>query len=102
MILESDEQVQKAKAALDSFPPKEVEIIVSHKVCKIILHHVAEYTEKLVHSGMLKHQEAEEMLSEIQNALTSVEACISGCVEQDPVHDDIAKVDLHTSTMANV
>ena len=77
VVAESEAQVKKAEKALSSFPPKDVGVIMSHKVCKIILHNVVEYIENLADSGLLKHQEAEGMLKDIQEQVTGIETCVT-------------------------
>jgi len=77
VLAESQAQVKKAEKALSNFPPKEVGIIVSHKVSKIILYNVVDYIENLVESGLLRRQEAEKMLAEIQDNMTGVETCVA-------------------------
>jgi len=54
-----------------------VSIIISHKVSKIILHNVVEYIEDIVEAGLLRHQEAEKMLKEIQDQITVIETCVA-------------------------
>ena len=75
VVSESEDQVKKAEKALSKFPHKHVEVIVSHKICKIVLYNVVEYIENLVESGLLKRPEAEDMLSEIQKSLRDIDTC---------------------------
>lgn len=77
VVAESQAQVEKAEKALSKFPTKEVSIIISHKVSKIILHNVVEYIEDIVEAGLLRHQEAEKMLKEIQDQITVIETCVA-------------------------
>ena len=77
VVAESQAQVKKAEKALSKFPSKEVGIIISHKVSKIILYNVVEYIEDIVESGLMRRQEAEEMLAEIQDHATGIETCVA-------------------------
>lgn len=78
VIAESEGQVKRAEEELTKYPSREVQVIVSHKVCKIILNNLVEYEERLVESGLVKNQESEEYLGEVQESLTAIDSCAAG------------------------
>jgi NhaP-type Na+/H+ or K+/H+ antiporter len=75
VIEESNSERRQAEALLDTYPAKEVEKVVSHKFCNILLNKGARYIENLNRTGLLKDTEAEEVLEEIQEALQHVNSC---------------------------
>jgi NhaP-type Na+/H+ or K+/H+ antiporter len=75
VIEESMSERRLAQECLDKYPAKDVEIVVSHKFCSILLNKGARYIENLNRTGLLKNREAEEVLEKIQNALQHVTSC---------------------------
>jgi NhaP-type Na+/H+ or K+/H+ antiporter len=77
VLEESNSERRQAEALLEKYPAKEVEKVVSHKFCNILLNKGARYIENLNRTGLLKDREAEEVLEEIQHALQKVNSCIA-------------------------
>jgi len=75
VLSESERQFQEAEQALNSCDPKDVEMVVSHKFCMILLNSGVHYITKLVKRGLLKEEEAEHMVKEIENDLDKVLSC---------------------------
>lgn len=79
VIDESKVQVKQAEAVLAKYDPKEVEVVVSHKFCVILLNGGVRYVTKLVRHGLLKDDEAEHFVEEIEHHIEHV----LNCNEQD-------------------
>jgi hypothetical protein len=75
VMKESKIQCEKAVALIRTFPERDVEMIVSHKFCTILLTGNAQHVEGLAEARVLKGVEAEEFLEEIQEQLNSIEHC---------------------------
>ena len=72
---ESNAQIQKAEESFKRCDSQTATTIVAHLVCRILLHKGAEWIGELNEQGMLKDQEAEHFLEEIQHDIDGVEAC---------------------------
>jgi NhaP-type Na+/H+ or K+/H+ antiporter len=72
---ESMEQVAAAEAHLLTHKNADIEVVISHKFCSILLLNAARYVERVAASGLLKPIEAEEALEEVQEALHEVDSC---------------------------
>jgi NhaP-type Na+/H+ or K+/H+ antiporter len=75
VIEESQSEFKKAEAFLEKYDVKQVEVAVSHKLCMILLNSGVHYIESLVNHGLLKDQEAEHLVEEIEESLDSVLSC---------------------------
>lgn len=75
VIEESMSERRLAEACLEKYPAKDVEMVVSHKFCNILLNKGARYIENLNRTGLLKDREAEEVLEKIQHALHQLTSC---------------------------
>ena len=75
VVNESKEQWSKAEAVLHAYKASDVAIVTSHKFCAIILNSGAHYITKLVKSGLLKDDEAEHWVAEIEEHLDHVLSC---------------------------
>jgi NhaP-type Na+/H+ or K+/H+ antiporter len=75
IIEESQSQFKKAEAILEKYDVKLVEVAVSHKLCMILLNSAFHYIEALVNHGLLKDQEAEHLVEEIEESLDTVLSC---------------------------
>jgi hypothetical protein len=60
---------------LESYPPRSVETIVSHRFCTILLNVVVQHVEHLAKTGLLSSKEAEDFLGEIEMLILGIEAC---------------------------
>lgn len=72
---ESQIQYRAAQAVLEKYPPDVVSGIVSHKFCLIILNSSVSYLSRLVEHGLLKEQEAEHLVKEIEDDINKVLSC---------------------------
>lgn len=75
VLTESKLQCKQATALIQSYPQDQVEKIVSHKFCTILLTGAAQRVEDFTNAGMLKNTEAEEFLVEIQDQLFHIDTC---------------------------
>lgn len=75
VVLESMIQVDKAEEELRKQDKSDVELAVSHKFCSILLHSAVIYIEKFVAQGLLKDDEAEEWVREIEKEVDHVNEC---------------------------
>jgi hypothetical protein len=75
VLQESTSEVEKAMAKLESFDIRDVEVILSHKVIRVLLTNTVSYVEELAESGLLKEQEATHYLEEIQESWNKIETC---------------------------
>jgi hypothetical protein len=75
VIKESMAECREAEALLATYPAKDVELVVSHKFCNILLNKGARYIEHLNKTGLLKDPETEEIMEEIQEALADLVSC---------------------------
>ena len=73
--LHAQAQVEAAEKAIALIDPARVTTIVAHLVCQILLNKGAEWVGELNESGILKDQETEHFLEEIQNDLDSIAHC---------------------------
>lgn len=90
VINESKEQFGLAQQVLRSYKIQDVEIVTSHKFCAILLNSGVHYISKLVKQGMLKDDEAEHWVKEIEEQLDHVLAC---CAEDHPGEIAIDRLD---------
>lgn len=92
VINESKEQWQLAEAVLHTYKREDVESITSHKFCAILLNAGQHYITKLVKRGMLKDDEAEHWVKEIEGHLEHTYACTEeahpGEVQVDFIADE--------------
>jgi NhaP-type Na+/H+ or K+/H+ antiporter len=72
VIEESMSERREAQACLDKYEAKDVEMVVSHKCCNILLNKGARNIVHLNKTGLLKDREAEEVMDRIQRALHPV------------------------------
>ena len=72
---ESKDQWTKADAVLHSYKKEDVQLVISHKFCTILLNAGAHYCTKLVKAGLLKDDEAEHWVKEIEEHLDHVLGC---------------------------
>jgi NhaP-type Na+/H+ or K+/H+ antiporter len=72
---ESMQEVGKAEKLLLQHRKEDLETVISHKFCAILLLTTAKKVEQAVESGVLKSTEAEEMLEELQVRLRQVNSC---------------------------
>ncbi|KAL7566093.1 hypothetical protein ACA910_003869 [Epithemia clementina (nom. ined.)] len=75
IIGESEAEVKLAEAHLQQFDEVEVELVISHKVCKILLNNSVRYCESLVEKGLLKEREASDFFEKVQQLLLKVDSC---------------------------
>jgi hypothetical protein len=75
VLQESSSEVDKAIAKLESFDIRDVELILSHKIIRVLLNNTVSYVEELAESGLLKEQEATRYLEEIQETWNKMEIC---------------------------
>lgn len=75
VISESQTQYDKAEAELKKSDPKDVEIVSSHKFCAILLNSAVYYVSKLVRAGLLKDDEAEHTVEQLEHNLAKVKSC---------------------------
>lgn len=75
VVEESESQVREAEKILSSFPQEDVQSIVSHKFCTILLNKSAHRIEEAAESGLLRGAEAEDLISEIEHALREIDSC---------------------------
>lgn len=75
VLEESEEEVAKAKAFLDSIDEADVASVVSHLACLILLNQHAGYVEYLASAGMLKPKEANHFLEEIDHEMDKLRHC---------------------------
>jgi len=80
---ESFAQVTRAEAVVATLNKSDVDKIVSHLLCSILLNSAANYIGDLIRSGLLREQEAEEYLDEIEKQLEGLEGCAetNGCMD---------------------
>jgi hypothetical protein len=95
VIKESQVQYDKAEAELKTSDPKDVEIVSSHKFCAILLNSGVYYVSKLVRSGLLKDDEAEHIVENLEHNLEKVRSCDQadhpGELDLDEESGDVAK-----------
>jgi hypothetical protein len=77
VLQESHVQLGLALKSLEAFPSKEVECIVSHLLCTILLNKSALFIEMFAREGFLKEKEASVFLDEIEEALRGTARCSS-------------------------
>mmetsp|Transcript_29516 Transcript_29516/g.81122 ORF Transcript_29516/g.81122 Transcript_29516/m.81122 type:complete len:874 (+) Transcript_29516:259-2880(+) len=75
VVAESESEVEEAMKFVQNYPLNEVELIISHKVSKIIINQGVLYVEELVKNGLLKEQEAGEFLEELDENWRHVDHC---------------------------
>jgi hypothetical protein len=75
VINESQEQWLLAEAVLHKYKHEDVQIVTSHKFCTILLNSGQHYVSKLVQHGLLKDDEAEHWVKEIEHHLEHVLGC---------------------------
>jgi len=75
VFAESQEEYRKAQAVLDEFDEKTVTLVVSHKFCLQLLNKSVSYISQLVGYGLLKDQEAEHIVAEIEECMEDVLLC---------------------------
>jgi NhaP-type Na+/H+ or K+/H+ antiporter len=75
VIAESRRQCVEAVKLLKSYHMRDVEMIVSHNLCTVLLYNSSRCVEKLHRKGLLKGTEAETILEKIQESLQRVYAC---------------------------
>lgn len=90
VLNESRHQWNEAEAVLKSYKKTDVELVTSHKFCAILLNSGAHYISKLVQRGLLKEDEAEHWVKDIEEQLDHVLRCT---VEGHPGELQIAPVD---------
>ncbi|GKZ01050.1 hypothetical protein MPSEU_001056700 [Mayamaea pseudoterrestris] len=78
VLQESEEEWLKAEMALNQRNPAFVERSVSHKFCSILLHSSIIYIGTLVGQGLLREQEAEHWVREVEKELDGVNKCHRG------------------------
>lgn len=102
---ESMKQVQAAEAHLLAHESDEIEAVISHKFCTILLLNAARYVERVTQAGLLKATEADEYLEEVQQALHNVDSCserhhqgetmtYNRTDKADVVEEDVVKEDI--------
>lgn len=91
VLTESKSECEKAVALVDSFNEADVELVLSHKFCNILLNSAVKRVEHLTEAMLLKETEAEEFLEEVQHQLDSVDKCRDkhGIVKKDAGDDSI-------------
>ena len=72
---ESMRQISAAEAALNLIEPDEMKTILAHLVCFVLLNKAGEWIGELNELGLLKDQEAEHFLEEIQKDIDGVTNC---------------------------
>ena len=82
---ESMQEVDKAEKLLLQHRKEDLETVISHKFCGILLLTAAKKVEKAVESGVLKSTEAEKVLEELQERLRQVNSCEIQHHEGEPV-----------------
>lgn len=75
VVNESKDQWSKAEAVLHAYKKSDVAVVISHKFCAILLNSGQHYITKLVKSGLLKDDEAEHWVKEIEEHLDHVLSC---------------------------
>ena len=75
VLQESKEQYKLAEAALREVPRNELETVVSHKFCLILLNSGVHYINRHKKSGLLRDQEAEHLIEEIEEEIQHVLSC---------------------------
>ncbi|GKY99730.1 hypothetical protein MPSEU_000927000 [Mayamaea pseudoterrestris] len=75
VVRESQLQYLKAEAILKKQEPSDLEQAVSHKFCSILLNSLIIYVGRLVEQGLLKDEEAEHWVAEVEVELADVNAC---------------------------
>ena len=75
VLRESEAQVAKVKEFLESFDESEVQHIVSHFTCTILLNKTARFIENLCSQGLLYPREIHGCIDDIQEALNDVRHC---------------------------
>lgn len=88
VLSESETQFNKAERVLKKEDPRDVERIVSHKFCSILLSSSIFYIGKLVAQGFLKEEEAEHWVSVIEEELDHVNDCDDSHGIHDSLHGD--------------
>jgi len=75
VLRESRAECEKAVELLDSYPSHFVERVASHRFCIILLNNAGTRLEHWVEAGIVKEQEAEELLEDIQEQLNESDKC---------------------------
>ena len=107
VLNESRQEVAEAEEMLLSHRKEDLETVVSHKFCSILLLNAAREVEEALESGMIKPTEAEEALEEIQEGLQEVNSCDVRHHESEAIHYESntsawKKVDAEDATKDNV
>jgi hypothetical protein len=95
IIYESQMQYDEAETALHKFDPAEVEEVVSHKFCTILLNSGVHYVGKLVRTGLLRDEEAEHWVEELEESIDKVLSCDAkshpGEINIEVTEDDLTR-----------
>lgn len=75
VISESQQQYDLCENELKSSDPKDVELVSSHKFCSILLNSGVYYVSKLKRAGLLKDDEAEKIVEDLEHNLEKVQSC---------------------------
>ena len=75
VLNESEDESRKATEHLDSHPADDVEVVVSHKFCDILLNKMVQSVEHLSNSRLMKETEAHAFLEAIQDEMFENDAC---------------------------
>jgi len=75
VLKESEEESDRAKKLLESYKQKDVESIVSHKFCNILLNRSVKHIEKMTETNLLKETEAQSFMEDIQDELFANDSC---------------------------
>jgi hypothetical protein len=75
VLKESDGVCAIAAEKLDSFPLQNVDKIVSHQFCVILLNVAVRHFKDLAESGLLTPKDTEEFVEEIQNLILRINSC---------------------------
>jgi len=69
IVNESQGEVEKAAAVLAKHNKDDVEIVLSHLVCMILLNKRASFIESFAQKGLMKEQEASEYIEEVEGIM---------------------------------
>jgi hypothetical protein len=75
VLQESDRVCKIATVLLDSFPLRNVDEIVSHQFCVILLKVGVRHFKDLADSGLLTPKEAEEFVKDFQDLILQINSC---------------------------
>jgi hypothetical protein len=75
VVQESQSQFLRAEEILKKQDPSDLERAVSHKFCSILLNLLLIYIERLLQQGLLKDEEAEHWVEEVETELRDVNDC---------------------------